>query len=231
MITDETRPPIPATLAGRPVQGGLAVPWVNVALADGGVDFRTTHRSKAERCWQESLCQSCGNPTIPAAVMVCGPRQILSGRYDEPPACPPCALYASRACPMVGGRVVTYPDRPRVTAGRRGERCSLPGCGCDGWLDIDPAHSADMGGQPALPWYAAWVRPDSWTLTGHWARVRCNEGCEHDRLMISGGQIDGPPLKVLLVSEPGSGRIWKPLTAGEARGHATAALAAIGAPS
>jgi len=32
---EEIRPPIPATLADRPVRGGLAYPWVNVELADG----------------------------------------------------------------------------------------------------------------------------------------------------------------------------------------------------
>jgi hypothetical protein len=97
--TDETRPPIPLSLAHRPVRGGLAQPWVNVQLADGGSDFRSTHRAKAERAWRECLCQSCGQLASPSAVLVCGPRQILSGRFDEPPACPPCALYASRACP------------------------------------------------------------------------------------------------------------------------------------
>ena len=29
-MPDDPRPPIPATLADRPVKGGLAYPWVNV---------------------------------------------------------------------------------------------------------------------------------------------------------------------------------------------------------
>jgi len=221
----ETRPPIPLSLKDRPVRGGISMPWVNVELADGGADFRSTHRARFERAWKECRCQSCGNLATPSAVLVCGPRQILSGHFDEPPACPPCALYASRACPMVAGRVVTYPDRPRVVEGHRGEKCGTPGCECGGWRDIDPEHSADMGGQPVLPWYAAWIRPHAYTLTGHTATVRCSDlGCEHERLMINGAQIDGAPLKILLISEPGRGRMWRTMTHGEAQEHAERAL-------
>lgn len=218
---DETRPPIPATLASRPVRGGIALPWVNVTLADGGADFRSTHRARYEKSWLDCMCQSCGNPARPHAVLVCGPRQILTHHFDEPPTCAPCALYASRACPMVAGRVVTYPDRPRISEGHRGETCATPGCECGGWTDIDPEHSQDMGGQPALPWYACWITPGAYQVTGHEATVRCTDlGCEHERVMVNGAELTAPPLKVLLVSEPGLGRIWGRLTARQAREHA-----------
>ena len=216
MTEQGLRPPIPLSLAHRPVRGGLAQPWINAELADGGSDFRSTHRTRYEQAWEQSLCQSCGNPTGPRAVLVCGPRQILTGRYDEAPACPPCALYASRACPMVAGRVEIYPDRPRVVEGHRGGTCPDPSCGCGGWLNIDEEHSADMGGQPVLPWYAAWVRAGEWQLTGHVAKYRCSDlGCEHERVMINGAQLLASPLKVVLISEPGTGRIWRTLTADE----------------
>lgn len=226
MITDEKRPPIPLSLAGRPVHGGLAMPWINAELADGGADFRSTHRTRFEQSWRDSVCQSCGNPTGARAVLICGPRQILSGSFDEPPACPPCALYASRACPMVAGRTEIYPDRPRVIEGLRGEKCTDPDCDCAGWTNIDPEHSADMGGTPVLPWYAAWVPSGAWQLTAHKAFVRCTDlGCEHERLIINGAQLLVAPLKIALISEPGTGRIWRTLTAAEASAHAAAALA------
>ena len=229
MIADEKRPPIPLTLAARPVRGGLAVPWINAELADGGADFRSTHRTRYEDAWKRSRCQSCGNFTGARAVLVCGPRQILHGHYDEAPACPPCALYASRACPMVAGRTEVYPDRPRVVEGHRGESCTDPDCGCAGWVNIDPEHSADMGGSPVLPWYAAWVPSGAWQITAHKAVVRCSDlGCEHEQLMINGAQLLKPPLKVTLISEPGTGRIWRTLGADEAREHATASLAKAG---
>jgi hypothetical protein len=127
---------------------------------------------------------------------------------------------------MVAGRTVTYPDRPRVIEGKRGEKCGEPGCDCGGWLDIDPEHSADMGGNPVLPWYAAFIHPGQYILTAHHATVQ-HEGRGHDVLLINGGKLTAPPLKVILISGPGTGRIWRRLTGDEAREHATAALAAI----
>jgi hypothetical protein len=133
------------------------------------------------------------------------------------------------ACPMVGGRTEAYPGRPRVIEGKRGAHCSEPGCDCGGWLDIDPEHSADMGGQPALPWYAAWIRPDSYMLTAHKTTVRCtDQGCEHERTMINGGRLTASPLKILLVAEPGAGRIWRRLTDAGAREHAQGWLDRLG---
>lgn len=55
--------------------------------------------------------------------------------------------------------------------------------------------------------------------------VRCSDlGCEHERLMINGGRLTAPPLKVILISEPGRGRIWQVLAAAEAAEHAKQAL-------
>jgi hypothetical protein len=229
-MPDVLRPPIPASLADRPVTGGISVPWINVELADGGADFRSTHRTKFEEAWSKCLCQSCGNPATPRAVLVCGPRQILSGDYDEPPVCPPCALYAGQACPMVAGRQTSYADRRRTVEGYRGARCTDPECGCGGWLDADPEHSRDdFGGQPAHPWYAAWITPSSYALTVHTAWVKCSDlGCEHQRTIINGGRLLRDPLKVILISEPGRGRIWRTLPLAEARAHAETWLAANG---
>jgi hypothetical protein len=224
-----SRPPIPASLAGRPVRGGLAQPWANVELADGGVDFRTAHHARYAKCWKSCRCQSCGQPTGDPAVLICGPRQILHRKFDEPPLCPPCALYVSKACPMVNGNTEVYPSRARVSDGHRGEKCGDPGCGCGGWVETDPEHSADQGGQPALPWYACWIHPGDYTVTAHKTITRCSDkGCEHERLIVNGGLLNVPPLKIYLVSEPGTGRIWRRLSAAEAEAHATAAL--IGLP-
>jgi hypothetical protein len=224
----DTRPPIPASLAHRPVRGGLPQPWANVQLADGGVDFRSPHHTRYAEAWKSCLCQSCGHPTGDPAVLICGPRQILHRRFDEPPLCPPCALYVSKACPMVNGHTEVYPDRPRISEGHRGEKCTDPGCDCGGWQVTDPEHSADQGGQPNLPWYACWIHPCDYTVTAHKIVTRCSDkGCEHERLIVNGCLLNVPPLKVYLVSEPGAGRIWRRLTDSEAREHATSALAAI----
>ena len=225
----DIRPPIPLSLAHRPVAGGLALPWVNAELAGGGVDFRSPHTARYERAWKECLCQSCGNPAAPRAVLVCGPRQLLTLHFDEPPACPPCAAYAGQACPFVSGRSVTYPDRLRITEGHRGEKCPDPSCGCGGWTATDPGNSADMGGQPNLPWYACWIRPRDYVLTAHIATVRCSDlGCEHQRTLINGAELTRLPVKVQLMSEPGKAAERRTLAPAEALEHAAAAITSAG---
>jgi hypothetical protein len=225
-VADNVRPPIPASLARRPVLGGIAVAWVNAELAGGGTDFRSPHTARYEEAWKRCKCQSCGNPAAPRAVLVCGPRQLLTLRFDEPPVCPPCAVYVvSGACPFVSGRAVVYPDRARLTEGHRGETCFDPSCGCNGWQATDPEHSADMGGQPNLPWYACWITPGAYQLTGHTATTRCSDlGCEHERTLIDGALLEGLPLKVELLSEPGRSVTRRRLGQAEALEHAAGAI-------
>lgn len=151
-------PPIPACLAHRPTVGGLVIPWVNVALADGGADFRSIHRTKWVRAWTAGICQSCGQPLGSPVVLLGGPNQ-LDSYFDEPPLHPWCAAYAAKACPMVAGRLERYADRPHVSHGPRGQRCPEPGCDCGGWV---PHTQGGSGGDPAHQWWAVWCR--SWTL-------------------------------------------------------------------
>lgn len=220
MTAENIRPPIPASLANRPVRGGLASAWVNAELANGGTDFRSPHTARYEEAWRRTRCQSCGNPAGARVVLVCGPRQLLTLRFDEPPVCPPCAAYVRMACPFVSGRSVTYPDRPRLTEGHRGEKCFDPDCGCGGWQVSDPEHSADMGGQPNLPWYAAWTSPRHYVLTGHVAKT----AGEHERTLVNGAMLRTLPLKIQLLSEPGREVERTTLSPGQALVHAAEAI-------
>ncbi len=208
-------PDIPASCAHRPTVGGLAVPAVNIRLADGGVDFRSPHQATYERCWREGLCQTCGNQVGRLAVIFGGPNQVRSRRFDEPPLCPPCAVYASQACPMVAGRQPFYAARARISEGRRGHVCPDAGCGCGGFVPSDPGR-AESGGEPAHPWYALYVPAGGWQVTAHKVRVPCSDrGCLHDRLIVNGGQLTATPRKIMLVSTPGDGRVWRRLDADE----------------
>lgn len=205
------RPPIPASCAHRPVVGGLAAPWVNIRLADGGVDFRSPHQATYERCWRENLCQTCGNPTGRLAVLFGGPRQVRNRHFDEPPLCLPCALYASQACPMVAGRMPFYADRERLAEGHRGHVCPDAGCGCGGFTDSD-ATAYDSSGDPAHPWYALYVDPTTLQLTGKQVETVCSDrGCKHLRTLINGAFLTVGPRKVMLVSTPEEGRVWRRL--------------------
>lgn len=204
-------PPIPASCAARPTVGGLVAPFVNVRLADGGVDFRTPHQATYERCWLQGLCQTCGNPIGPLAVFFGGPRQLRDRRFDEPPVCPPCAVYASQACPMVAGRMPAYASRDRLAEGSRGHVCPDAGCGCGGFLDSDP-NAYDASGDPAHDWYAVYARAGGWNVTVHHVTVPCSDrGCLHQRTLVNGGQLTAEPRKVVLVSTPARGRVWERL--------------------
>jgi hypothetical protein len=213
---DDIRPPIPMTCAARPTVGGLTVPYVNVRLADGGVDFRARHQAKYAKCWQDSLCQVCGHAITERAVLLAGPSQLAERHADEPPLCVPCALYTTRACPMVAGRQERFADRGRVSEGNRGKACAEPGCDCGGWTHVDPSEDEPLAGKPAHAWYAVYVRPGSWQVTASVVRSQCSDrGCWHERPVINGGLLAGDPLKVVLVSSPGEGRVWRTLTADE----------------
>lgn len=202
-------PPIPATLAERPTVGGLVIPWVNVRLADGGVDFRGQHRARAEQAIARALCQVCGQPLDPdRAVLLGGPAQLRSLLFGEPPLHPTCAAYTARACPMVAGRMTHHPDRPQVSHGPRGQACPTPGCDCDGWISA-PGPERD-GARAADPWWAL--------IVSAYTPIRD----QHGQLlaMCTPEQVRG----ARLVSRPGEGYHWKSIPVAEALRDYTAPL-------
>jgi len=201
-------PPIPASCAGRPTLGGFVVPFVNVRLRDGGADFRSADNQRYELCWRKTLCQTCGNRIVGTAVFFGGPSQILSRRFDEPHVCPPCALYASRACPMVAGRMTEYAGRARIADGHRGKTCAVPGCGCSGWVETVPGR---IEAGPAHPWYAVYVRAGGWVVTGEQRTLNPTPGLTVQRLVLTGGMLTAEPGRIVHVSTPGEGRVWKPM--------------------
>lgn len=201
MAADELRPPIPATCAARPTIGGLVIPWANVQLADGGVDFRSQHESRVQLCWIECRCQLCGHLiSKPPIVFLGGPRQLAALQFDEPPLHPECAVYASRACPMVAGRIDHYATGDVISNGHRGEACVDPGCDCGGWVPT-PGLTASPGGDPAHDWYAVYVADYSLGVTEN-RPDRIHAG------VIAPEQV----LAVRHISTPGVGLHWTRLS-------------------
>lgn len=216
-MADDTRPAPPRSCAGRPLHGGLVVPFAQITLADGTPDFLTPHYATTAACWENGWCQVCGAPITHPAIVAGGPNQMADLRFDEAPLCVPCAVYSSRACPMFGGRQLRYASHARVSEGRRGQVCATPGCGCGGFTPTDPDLPGHAG-EPAHAYYACYVAPGGWVLTAKDIQTRCSDGgCRklHDRRIITGAFLTGMPRKVVLVSEPGRGRIWRTLTFGE----------------
>jgi hypothetical protein len=151
----EPRPAVPVTLAHRPLVGGLVAPWVNVNLADGGVDFRSTHHTKWFQAWTEGICQTCGEPLLTRPVVFFGGPNQLTTYFTEPPLHPRCAAYAEQACPMIAGRRATYADRDELAYSKRGTTCPDPGCDCGGWTPHPGGQTHH--GEPAHEWWAIWA--------------------------------------------------------------------------
>lgn len=197
-MTDEIRPPIPARYPQANIRGGLAMPFVNVRLADGGVDLRSQHAARAEECWTQARCQLCGQQidARDGAALVGGPSHLRDLVFHEPPMHRECMVYASKACPVLSGRWANMPKGPTLAERSRGKVCYEPNCDCGGWVpavdDPGPRH----GGAPNHSWWVVFA--SSWTI------VQTESGRLH------GGAV--PPRQIAgarLVSDPGRGRVWE----------------------
>jgi hypothetical protein len=188
-------PPIPATCEHRPTIGGLVRPWVNIELADGGIDFRGQHRARAEQAITGHLCQVCGNKLRHPIVLLGTEDALHQLMFAEPPLHPECTVYTSHACPMIAGRMTHHPARQPLAQGPRGARCPTPGCNCGGWVN----HSTSGQGEelPAQPWYAVYVATYTY--------LRDQNGT---LLALATPAV---VLRVRLVSRPGEGRVWVPV--------------------
>jgi len=185
-------PPIPATCAHRPTVGGRVAPYINVHLADGGVDFRRQHRTRVEEVLERRWCQVCATPLRHPIVLLGGPHALKQLLFKEPPLHPECAVYTTRACPMVAGQLTEFAHGLSVAETRRGKKCFEPGCGCAGWVSTDPG--GDRG--PAHPWYAVYAR-----------NYRVVDGT--DGQVLGALVLPAEVLRVRLVSRPGEGRCWQ----------------------
>lgn len=149
------RPPIPAQAAARPTIGGLVIPYVQVRLADGGVDFRARHNPSLTVCFERAVCQVCGEPLHARPVFLAQDSALPFLVFGEPAMHAACAAYTARACPMVSGRMAHHPAGPSLSEGPRGRGCDLPGCDCAGWVRADTPREG--GPVAARPWVAVVV--------------------------------------------------------------------------
>lgn len=194
----DVRPPIPATCEARPTVGGLVAPYVNVTLADGGVDFRSQHDTKTQESFRNRLCQICAQPLTHPIVFLGGPEQLEKLQFDEPPLHPECAVYTSRACPMVAGRLTHYAARTPLADGYRGAQCFDPSCDCGGWVPTPGTSATTRDGAPAHDWYAVYASDYACAVT----RDNPNRVAA---AVLTPEQV----LAVRHVSTPGVGRLWK----------------------
>ncbi|MGI5213316.1 hypothetical protein [Plantactinospora sp. CA-290183] len=156
-------PDIPVHLAGRPSSGGLVVPMITPATRDGLYLFGKITDLVQYQCLIRSLCQVCGQRLGRRAVMFARESDLFYGCTAEPAACPPCAAYSRRACPMLAAR------RSRYRASEHPALAGIP-------LAADQLLRQSA---PAEPWYAVWIRDYDviehparpGTLAASWQRI------------------------------------------------------------
>jgi len=190
-MTDLTRPPIPARFPASEVRGGLAMPYVNVRLADGGTDLRSQHAVRAEECWRAGRCQLCGQDidAREGAALVGGPAQLRDLVFHEPPMHRECVVYASQACPIVSGRWPAFAAGPTLAERSRGKVCYEPNCDCGG-------EPSPHRGQPNHAWYLVYA--SGWSLA-----------ISPDGRLHGGAVSPAEVTSARLISEPDRGRVWE----------------------
>jgi hypothetical protein len=122
-------PPIPVRLAQFPTVGGLVVPFTTLRHHDGKAGFGLVDSIRNQRCLHEQRCSVCGQ--VIGGRMIFFMRAIDLARKcsTEPAACPPCAAYTQKACPMVSGYLEHYRQAiaPFITRRCDDESCPLLG--------------------------------------------------------------------------------------------------------
>lgn len=101
-------PPLPARMAGLPVnEVGYPVPWF-VAWIGGKPDLRVVDATKYRPAVREHLCWLCGQRLGRNVTYVIGPMCAVNRVSSEPPSHYDCAEFAAMACPFL-----TRPKAPR----------------------------------------------------------------------------------------------------------------------
>lgn len=145
-------PPIPKRMAERPVQGGLAMPWIALELADGSYDLAGCAARLVNLAMYQGRCQLCSHPINYRPVFFATQDQVDDAPIvcDAPPLHAECADYAAAVCPMIHGRLATY--RAKESRAHRTDACNKPGCDCGGWKIVDRTTMTERAGQAAPRW-------------------------------------------------------------------------------
>lgn len=152
--------PIPTRCVHRPLIGGLVVPWVTFKHPHDGYRLGHTRLDRMIACVRYRICQLCGDPLQHRVVVLCRAQDLAVGYSAEPGMHPECAAYASKACPMMTGRMEHYRRAPFDLAA---QACDDPACTCHRFRGRgDPEMRA---GQPADEFLAIWLALDEYRPT------------------------------------------------------------------
>ncbi|WP_214103218.1 hypothetical protein [Acrocarpospora catenulata] len=194
-------PRIPKRMKGCPVHGGLAVPEVAARHLDPDYRplFGINHPGRVNNCLINRLCGNCGTPlsSRPGGKYALLLRPADFGRgYSSEPALHPsdCAPYAVSACPLLNGRLASYPTRRRDL---EAERCGDPECDCRLWTNA-PDHQ-ERAGADASPFYAAIYRQEDYRLC-----VGEKRGRQGVLLGVAAAGVESLSVKLVTKGDPSS---------------------------
>jgi hypothetical protein len=142
--------------AGRPLSGGLVVPWItlehNGHAVFGGLDHRRWHAAMIQ-----GLCQICGQTLTELSWLVVRPRDVDAGYTPEPAMHPECFRYSVGGCPMLNGQMSHYRTTPLAPNHPAARPCTNPGCGCREAFTPGPDTDA-RSAAPAEDWDGWMIR-------------------------------------------------------------------------
>ncbi|MGW5657202.1 cell envelope biogenesis protein OmpA [Streptomyces humi] len=144
---------IPRRCAGRPLAGGLVVPWVSL-IHGGHAVFGSLDADRTRTAFLVRLCQICSQPLDERCYLIVRPADAERGCSPEPALHPECLPYTAEHCPMLNGAAARYRSRPVLATHPAGRPCADPGCPCPS-LKADKGHAA-RSGSPADR-YEAWM--------------------------------------------------------------------------
>jgi hypothetical protein len=155
----EAAPAIPVRLAGRPVTGDLAAPWISMHHVNGTPVLGTVDHARQVACLARCWCQACGQLLTSPLVLFARARDIAVGYVADPGLHPECAAYSAAACPMLRGSMRRYRSAPRPL---RQQLCGDPRCTCPVWLPA--ADSVYRAGHEAEAFAAIWISLGNYRL-------------------------------------------------------------------
>ena len=121
--------PVPQRCAGRPLAGGLVVPWVSL-IHGGHAAFGSLDAERARTAFLHRLCQICGQPLDERCFLIVRPADVVRGVAPEPALHPECLPYTATHCPMLNGTATHYRHRAVLATHPAGRPCADPSCPC-----------------------------------------------------------------------------------------------------
>ncbi|MEW1843011.1 hypothetical protein AB0392_34155 [Nonomuraea angiospora] len=139
----------------------MVIPYITLRHADGTPEFGRVNTPKLAECIIERRCQLCARKLTDAAVLMARPQDFGYGYVPEPAQHPECAAYATKACPMLSGRLPRHRDRTRP---QRRQCSRSDACWCGEPPAPPNADAVIRSGRAASPWYSVRFSMDEYEV-------------------------------------------------------------------